>query len=213
LSGIVGFTDLLLENPETPEFARENLGIILQEAERTRLIVQNMLRFAREMPPQRELIQVNAVLRHTIKLRSYGMSNHNVGILERLGEDLPVVVADPHQLEQVFLNILNNAFDAIEQTGEAGRIEVETTSRAENVEIHIRDNGPGISNPERIFEPFFTTKPVGKGTGLGLSICYGIIQAHDGEIICRNNSDGEGCTFLIRLPAAAIRAHAGPAGA
>ena len=204
LSGIVGFTDLLLENPELPAFARENLGIILQEAERTRLIVQNMLRFAREMPPQRELVQVNAVLRQTIKLRSYGLSNRNFEILERLAENLPVVVADPHQLEQVFLNILNNAFDAIEQTGRPGRMEVETIACAENVEIRFRDNGPGISDPDRIFEPFFTTKPVGKGTGLGLSICYGIVQAHDGEILCHNNANAEGCTFLIRLPVAAI---------
>jgi two-component system NtrC family sensor kinase len=213
LSGIVGFTDLLLENPELPEFARENLGIILQEAERTRLIVQNMLRFAREMPPQRELVQINAVLRQTLKLRSYGLSNRSVEILERMSENLPVVVADPHQLEQVFLNILNNAFDAIEQGGRPGRIEVETIARAEYVEIYFRDNGPGISNADRIFEPFFTTKPVGKGTGLGLSICYGIIQAHDGEIICRNNAKAEGCTFLIRLPAAAISSQCMPVDA
>jgi two-component system NtrC family sensor kinase len=211
LSGIVGFTDLLLENPELPDFARENLGIILQEAERTRLIVQNMLRFAREMPPQRELVQINAVLRQTLKLRSYGLANRNVEILERLAENLPVVVADPHQIEQVFLNILNNAFDAIEPCGRHGRIEVETLASAENVEIYIRDNGPGISNPDRNFEPFFTTKPVGKGTGLGLSICYGIIQAHDGEILCRNNANAEGCTFLIRLPAAAISSLGMPA--
>ena len=211
LSGIVGFTDLLLENPELPDFARENLGIILQEAERTRLIVQNMLRFAREMPPQRELVQINAVLRQTLKLRSYGLANRNVEILVRLAENLPVVVADPHQIEQVFLNILNNAFDAIEPCGRHGRIEVETLASAENVEIYIRDNGPGISNPDRIFEPFFTTKPVGKGTGLGLSICYGIIQAHDGEILCRNNANAEGCTFLIRLPAAAISSLGMPA--
>jgi PAS domain S-box-containing protein len=211
LSGIVGFTDLLLENPELPDFARENLGIILQEAERTRLIVQNMLRFAREMPPQRELVQVNAVLRQTLKLRSYGMSNRNVEILERLAQNLPVVVADPHQLEQVFLNILNNAFDAIEQSGRPGRMEVETRARGENVEVHFRDNGPGISNADRIFEPFFTTKPVGKGTGLGLSICYGIIQAHDGEILCHNNPNAEGCTFLIRLPVAAISSQGLPA--
>jgi two-component system, NtrC family, sensor kinase len=213
LSGIVGFTDLLLENPELPDFARENLNIILQEAERTRLIVQNMLRFAREMPPQRELVQINAVLQQTIKLRSYGMSSRKLEIVERLDGNLPVVVADPHQLEQVFLNILNNAFDAIEQSGRPGRIEVETAACAESVEIHIRDNGPGISNPDRIFEPFFTTKPVGKGTGLGLSICYGIIQAHDGEIQCRNNAGGEGCTFLIRLPAAAINPQVSPADA
>lgn len=204
LSGIVGFTDLLLEHPELPDFARENLGIILQEAERTRLIVQNMLRFAREMPPQRELVEVNAVLRQTIKLRSYGAASRNVAISERLAGNLPVVVADPHQLEQVFLNILNNAFDAIEQSGRPGQIAVETVAGAESVEIRFVDNGPGISNPDRIFEPFFTTKPVGKGTGLGLSICYGIVEAHGGEIVCRNNAEREGCTFLIRLPAAAI---------
>jgi two-component system NtrC family sensor kinase len=208
LSAIIGFTDLLLENPDLPESAREELGVILQEAERTRLIVQNMLRFAREMPPQREPVQVNLVLRQTLKLRSYGLASRNIDIVERLAESLPVVVADPHQLEQVFLNLLNNAFDAIETIPRRGRIEVETVSCSESVEIHFRDNGPGISNPDRIFEPFFTTKPVGKGTGLGLSICYGIIHAHMGEILCHNNAGAEGCTFLIRLPAAALRKHA-----
>jgi PAS domain S-box-containing protein len=132
LSAIVGFTDLLLENPELPEFAREELGVIQQEAERTRLIVQNMLRFAREMPPQREPVQINLVLRQTLELRSYGLANRNVEIVERLAENLPVVVADPHQLEQVFLNVLNNAFDAIEQVGRRGRIEVETKFRSED---------------------------------------------------------------------------------
>jgi PAS domain S-box-containing protein len=213
LSAIVGFTDLLLENKELPDSAREELGFVLQEGERTRLIVQNMLRFAREMPPQREPLQVNIVLRQALKLRSYGLTNRNIEIVERLSENLPVVVADPHQLEQVFLNILNNAFDALEEAGRHGKIEVETAYRAEAVEIRIRDNGNGISNPERIFEPFFTTKPVGKGTGLGLSICYGIIQAHLGEIACENNAGEKGCTFLIRLPAATMHAQVAPADA
>ena len=208
LSAIIGFTDLLLENPDVPEFAKDELGVILQEADRTRLIVQNMLRFAREMPPQREPVQVNLVLRQTLKLRSYGVTNRNVDIVERLAENLPVVVADPHQLQQVFLNLLNNAFDAIESMPRRGRIEVETVFNSDTVEIYFRDNGPGIPNPDRIFEPFFTTKPVGKGTGLGLSICYGIVQEHMGEIVCQNNAGPEGCTFLIRLPAAAIRKQA-----
>jgi two-component system NtrC family sensor kinase len=90
---------------------------------------------------------------------------------------------------------------------------VETKFRSENIEIYFRDNGPGISNPDRIFEPFFTTKPVGKGTGLGLSICYGIIHAHMGEIVCQNNVGAEGCTFLIRLPAATIHTQAASADA
>lgn len=213
LAGIVGFTDLLLENPKLPEFARENLGIILQEAERTRLIVQNMLRFAREMPPQRELVEINAVVRQTLKVRSYGLLDSGVQIHERLAENLSVVVADPHQLEQVFLNILNNAFDAMAQSGRPGRMEIETIACAEKIEIRFRDNGPGISHPDRIFEPFFTTKPVGKGTGLGLSICYGIIQSHGGEIMCQNNANAEGCTFLIRLPAVAMGSQSMPADA
>ena len=205
LSAIIGFTDLLLESPEIPESARDELGLILQEAERTRVIVQNMLRFAREVPPQREPVQVNLIIRQTLTLRSYGLNHQDVEIVERLAENLPVVVADPHQLQQVFLNLLNNSFDAIETVSRPGRIEVETRAHSECVEIYFRDNGPGISNPDRIFEPFFTTKPVGKGTGLGLSICYGIVNAHMGEILCQNNAGGEGCTFLIRLPAASLR--------
>jgi two-component system NtrC family sensor kinase len=205
LSAIIGFTDLLLETPDLPESAREELDLILQEAERTRVIVQNMLRFAREVPPQREPVEVNLIIRQTLTLRSYGLANRGVKIVERLTENLPVVVADPHQLQQVFLNLLNNSFDAIETVSRPGRIEVETRAHSECVEIYFRDNGPGISNPDRIFEPFFTTKPVGKGTGLGLSICYGIVNAHMGEILCQNNAGGEGCTFLIRLPAASLR--------
>jgi two-component system NtrC family sensor kinase len=102
----------------------------------------------------------------------------------------------------VFLNILNNAYDAIQETRRPGKIEVLTMQRANELEILIRDNGPGILQPERIFDPFFTTKEVGKGTGLGLSICYGIVRAHHGEITARNNQDGIGCTFCVRLPAA-----------
>src|SRR6202023_972048 len=188
LSAIIGFTDLLLEAPELPEFPREQLGVILQEAERTRVIVQNMLRFAREMPPQREPVQVNLIIRKSLTLRSYGLANRDVEIVEHLADNLPVIVADPHQLQQVFLNLLNNSFDAIETISRPGRIEVETIARSEYVEIYFRDNGPGISNPDRIFEPFFTTKPVGKGTGLGLSICYGIIHAHMGAILCHNHA-------------------------
>jgi len=202
LAAIVGFTDLLLENPQVPEGAKEELRVILQEAQRTRIIVQNLLSFARQMPAQREPVQVNAVLRQTLKLRAYDFSNHGVELVERYEENLPVVVGDPHQLQQVFLNILNNAYDAIQETRRPGKIEVLTMQRANELEILIRDNGPGILQPERIFDPFFTTKEVGKGTGLGLSICYGIVRAHHGEITARNNQDGAGCTFLVRLPAA-----------
>jgi two-component system NtrC family sensor kinase len=202
LAAIVGFTDLLLENPAVPDEAKEELRVILQEAQRTRVIVQNLLSFARHMPAQREPVRVNAVLRQTLQLRSYDFSNHGVLMVERYTEELPFTIGDPHQLQQVFLNILNNAYDAIQEVRRPGKMEIATSHRDGYVEIAFRDNGPGISHPERIFDPFFTTKEVGKGTGLGLSICYGIIHAHHGEIVARNNPDGIGCTFLVRLPVA-----------
>lgn len=205
LAAIVGFADLLNENPGIPQSAREELDAILREAERTRVIVQDLLSFAHDVPPQSEPVQINSLLRQTLKMRAYSLAGRDVRIVERMYADLPVVVGDPHQLQQVLLNLLNNAYDAVEGTGRVGRIEIETAAVDDFVEIRVRDNGSGIANSERIFEPFFTTKPVGKGTGLGLSICYGIVRTHKGEISCHNNSGADGCTFVVRLPAALIR--------
>ena len=202
LAAIVGFTDLLLENPSIAEEAKEDLRVILQEAQRTRVIVQNLLSFARHVPAHREPVRVNSLLRQTLKLRAYDLSSHGVEIAERYEEDVPLTIGDPHQLQQVFLNILNNAYDAIQEVGRPGRIEIATSHVDGQLEVAFRDNGPGISHPERIFDPFFTTKEVGKGTGLGLSICYGIVRAHRGEIVARNNPDSIGCTFFVRLPVA-----------
>ena len=203
LTAILGFTDLLLENPEIPESAKSDLQVVLQEAQRTRVIVQNLLSFARQAPAQRQPVQVTSVLRHTLKLRSYDFISHGVDVQERFDPRLPEIVGDPHQLQQVFLNILNNAYDAVREAGRPGRIEIETARRGECVEVSIRDNGIGISQPDKIFDPFFTTKEVGKGTGLGLSICYGIVREHGGEISCENNTESPGCTFVVRLPLAA----------
>jgi PAS domain S-box-containing protein len=200
LAAIVGFTDLLLESSEIPEEAKEELKVILQEAQRTRMIVQNLLSFARQMPAQRDAVLVNSVITQTIKLRAYDFSNHGVELTERYDENLPAIIGDAHQLQQVFLNIINNAYDAVLETRRTGKIEIQTSRRGDQIEIAFRDNGPGISQIDRIFDPFFTTKEVGKGTGLGLSICYGIIRAHRGEIIAHNNSDGQGSTFVVRLP-------------
>jgi two-component system NtrC family sensor kinase len=202
LAAIVGFTDLLLENPSLADETKQDLGIILREAERTRQIVQNLLSFAREMPAQREPVRVNAILQQTLKLRSYDLSSHGVEVVENYAQELPLTVGDPNELQQVLLNILNNAYDAIQEVRRRGKIELATTCSDGHVEISFRDNGPGIRHPDRIFDPFYTTKEVGKGTGLGLSICYGIVRAHRGEIVAENNPDGIGCTFRVRLPAA-----------
>jgi len=201
LTAILGFADLLLENPELPESARRDLRVILQEAHRTKQIVQNLLSFARQMPPQRKPLQINTILRRTVQLRAYDFHSRGVEVVEHLGQDVNMVVGDSHQLQQVFLNILNNAYDAVRDTGRSAHIEITTVNAGGMVEVLFRDNGCGIAFPERIFDPFFTTKEVGKGTGLGLSICYGIVREHGGEISCHNNSDGDGATFTVRLPA------------
>lgn len=201
LTAILGFADLLMENPELPDWAKKDLRVILQEATRTKQIVQNLLSFARQMPPQRQSVQLNSILTRTINLRSYDFSSHGVDVIEDFDCDLAPVLGDSHQLQQVFLNILNNAYDAVRETGRPARIEVRTRKSGGSSEVSFRDNGLGIAHPDRIFDPFFTTKEVGKGTGLGLSICYGIVREHGGEISCYNNENGIGATFVVRLPA------------
>jgi two-component system NtrC family sensor kinase len=202
LTAVLGFTDLLLDNPEVPESAKNDLRVVLQEAQRTKQIVQNLLSFARQMPPERQAVQVNVVLRRTLALRSYDFANHGIQIIERLEDGVPAIMGDAHQLQQVFLNILNNAYDAVHETGRQGRIEISTGVVNGWAEVTFRDNGHGVTYTERIFDPFFTTKDVGKGTGLGLSICYGIVREHGGEILCRNNVETPGATFTVRLPVA-----------
>jgi two-component system NtrC family sensor kinase len=202
LTAILGFADLLMQNPDLPESARKDLRVILQETQRTKQIVQNLLSFARQMPPQRNPVQLNPILRRTIQLRSYDLNSHGVEVIEHLDDALPDVIGDAHQLQQVFLNILNNAYDAVEEVGRPARIEIVSAKSGDSVEVSFSDNGNGITHPDKIFDPFFTTKEVGKGTGLGLSICYGIVQEHGGEILYHNNIGGEGATFVVRLPAA-----------
>ena len=202
LAAILGFTDLLLEDPQVPESAREELQIILRETQRTKEIVQGLLSFARQRPAQREPMQVNSILRQTIRLRSYDFSSHGVEVTEEFNENLHMAMGDAQQVQQVFLNILNNAYDAIQESGNRGKIRISTRQTTDFIEVAFIDNGTGVAQPDRIFDPFFTTKPAGKGTGLGLSICYGIVRAHGGEIFCWNNEGETGSTFVVRLPIA-----------
>ena len=212
LAAILGFTDLLLENPGVPATAKDDLQIILHETQRTKDLVQDLLSFARQRPVKRELVNVAAILRQTTKLRSYDLQSHGVDIYEQYDENVPTVMGDAQQLQQVFLNMLNNAYDAIEESGRRGQIRLRTRALGQFIEIRVEDNGTGITEIERIFDPFYTTKQTGKGTGLGLSICYGIVRAHGGEIQCWNNSGGHGSTFSIRIPVASESANAKQAG-
>jgi two-component system NtrC family sensor kinase len=116
-----------------------------------------------------------------------------------LAEDLPSISADPHQLQQVFLNMVNNAVDAILESAENGDLWVTTRHDSARVYVDFTDSGPGVQEASRVFDPFYTTKPVGKGTGLGLSICYGIVTEHGGTIRVRNMPH-RGASFTIELP-------------
>jgi two-component system NtrC family sensor kinase len=200
LTAIMGFADLLLENPQLAPEVKHDLKLIVEESQRTRDIVQNLLSFARQTAPDRQPVNINQLLRRTIALRSYDRSSHGIEFAEHFDSRLPEIVGDAHQLQQVFLNILNNACDAVCETERRGKIVITTEITASSVQVKFSDNGTGVSNPDRIFAPFYTTKDVGKGTGLGLSICYGIVRDHNGEILCFNNQDSPGATFTIRLP-------------
>jgi two-component system NtrC family sensor kinase len=203
LTAVVGYSELL-QSMSSDAKMRENLDRISKSAHRCHKIVHSLLSFARQHAPERKLVQLHAIVEEVLEIMAYDLRTSNVQIVREFAPSLPPIMADGHQLQQVFVNILGNARQAIEPVQRDGRIVVRTRRVGESVVIEFQDNGPGIK-PEhlaRIFDPFFTTKPVGKGTGLGLSLCYGLIQEHGGTITARSER-GEGATFAIELPVAA----------
>jgi two-component system NtrC family sensor kinase len=172
-----------------------------KQAQRTQRIVQNLLSFARQHTPKRIHVDLRSVLEDTIALRDYDLKVNNIEVERNFEPVLPSVVADPHQLEQVYLNIINNAADAMLEGGRGGRLRINIYPENGHVVTSFHDSGPGIFDPKHVFDPFYTTKGVGKGTGLGLSICYGIVKEHGGEISAQNHPSG-GALLQVRLPVA-----------
>ncbi|MGI9102168.1 MAG: ATP-binding protein [Terriglobales bacterium] len=202
LTAILGYAELL-ETEEISERARDFVGKLFKQAQRTQRLVQNLLSFARQRKPKKEYVDLRRVVEDTLALRDYDMKLQNIVVRFEFERDLPGVVADAHQMEQVFLNIINNAVDAMlerERTG--GTLEVRVLRDGERVFAEFHDSGPGIRELNRVFDPFYTTKGVGKGTGLGLSICYGIVKEHGGDIVAFNHPKG-GAAFRVTLPASA----------
>jgi two-component system NtrC family sensor kinase len=199
----MGYSELLQLRKDLDGRARENLLKINNLALRCQRIVQNLLFFARKQKPERTLSDINDILEKTVELRSYELQVNNIEISQELDRDLPKTIADAHQLQQVFLNIVTNAEQAMLEFRGKGRLTIRTRTDAQNARIvvEIIDDGPGIpeNNLTKIFDPFFTTKDVGKGTGLGLSISYGMIKEHGGNIYARSRQ-GEGAAFVIELP-------------
>ena len=201
LAAVMGFSEML-KNAEVGEKNRRHVELIYKSAERCQKIVQSLLSFARRQAPERKPVQVNKLTEDVLEMVAYPLRTSNVKVISHFSPKLPMVLADGHQIQQVILNVINNARQAIEAHQNSGRITVTTHHDSGKVRISIHDNGPGIKpeNLRRIFDPFFTTKEVGKGTGLGLSLCYGIIHEHGGHISA-TSEPGHGATFTIELPA------------
>ena len=199
LTAILGYSQLLTSSGQVGPQAMSYTEKLYKQAQRTHRIVQNLLSFARQHKPERVPVQINTIVEDTLALRDYDLRMSKIRVALELDPELPLTSADPHQLQQVFLNIINNAVDAILEVGTEGDLRVCTGALEKGVFIEFTDSGPGVKDTSRVFDPFYTTKPVGKGTGLGLSICYGIVSEHGGIIQIRNEQP-TGATFRIELP-------------
>jgi PAS domain S-box-containing protein len=206
LTAILGYAQLL-ESEGLGERAADFVSKLFKQAQRTHRVVQSLLSFARQRKPQKQQVDICRVLEETLVLRDYDLKVNNIRLVRGIDSSVPAVTGDPHQLEQVFLNIINNAVDAILEAGPGGTLQLCVHPKDGKVNIEFHDTGKGIKEPHRIFDPFYTTKSIGKGTGLGLSICYGIVKEHGGEISARNREEG-GATIAVTLPAAAASAAA-----
>ena len=199
LTAILGFSDLLADDPALPEKARVTASKIRDQARRTKTLVGNLLSFARQVPTERTLLDINTVVTNAVQLRTLDLRTGTVRIELQLESVLPGVRGDGNQLMQVFFNMISNAVDAME-AAQGGVLTIKTLRDRAYVVVLFLDTGPGVNEPHRVFDPFYTTKPVGKGTGLGLSICFGIVQEHSGRIHCYNRQEG-GAAFRVELPA------------
>jgi two-component system NtrC family sensor kinase len=200
LSGVMGFAQLLLDDPQLTPQQRSDVETICTQAQRCRVIVQNLLQFSRRKDPINEPMDMAPLVKSTVDLVKYDFSTSGIAIDVNIPMDLPVVLGDSNQLQQVFLNLMTNARQAIAER-KNGRLSIAGKEQNGKITLRFSDNGPGIEEAilGKIFDPFFTTKPVGKGTGLGLSICYGIIKQHHGDLRVES-IPGEGATFILELP-------------
>ena len=200
LTSVIGFSQLLLDS-DVDDDVKEDLQIIYREAQRAAEVVKNLLTFAGKHTPEKQPVNINSIITKVLELRAYEQRVNNIRTTTRFTPNLPEVMADYFQLQQVFLNIIINAEHFMLEAHKKGTLIITTEIAGNVIKVSFTDDGPGIpkENLGHLFDPFFTTEEVGKGTGLGLSICHGIITEHGGRIYAESEL-GKGATFIVELP-------------
>ena len=203
LTSILGVSELL-QDTETNETARKQLGMLQQQARRAAEIVQNLTYFSRPPAPGKSRINLTEIVERTLNLHAYSLRKNNITI-DFLKESIPYALGDPHQLMQVFLSLIVNAEQAIREARDRGTLRIRLGKGDKTVWVRFQDDGPGIpkENLPSIFDPFYTTKRPGRGTGLGLSICKSVMKEHNGSVEAANAAEG-GAVFIVTLPAAGV---------
>src|SRR5712692_10366450 len=207
LSAILGSSEGMAASSSLSREQLSNVQKIGQQARRTRELVGDLLSFAQQTPGEKTPLELKPLLQRAVQMEGFKLENRRISLTVESNDPVPRVLGNSNQLLQAFLQIVENAVDALQETG-GGRLQVSLWREASEVIVQFADSGPGLRDPERVFDPFYTTKPVGKGTGLGLSATYGVIQDHKGQITCYNRPEG-GAAFEIRLPALTVSAPMG----
>jgi len=202
LTGVLGFSQRLLKK-STDQETSQYLKRIYTEAERAAKVVQNLLTFARRRQPHKQYSAINEIIESALEFRAYELKTSNIEVVTRLAPNLPQIMVDFYQIQEVFLNIILNAEQAMTEANSGGKLTIKTEERKEYIRTTFTDNGPGIpaEHLDKIFDPFYTTKEEKGGTGLGLSVCHGITTEHGGKIYARSKP-GKGTTFFTELPLA-----------
>jgi two-component system NtrC family sensor kinase len=206
LASIVAFSQLIRRDPRLPEDLRHDADLLVQEADRTRRIVQNLLDFARQRPPERHPTPLRALIKSVLDLQAYSINASRIEVELDIEPEVPPVPLDRAQMQQVLLNVTANAIQAMHTSSDRGRLSVHVGTRGKRAtrvaRIAVTDDGPGVPDEhrDRLFVPFFTTKAPGEGTGLGLPVSYGIVAAHGGRLRHEPGPGGRGATFIIELP-------------
>jgi signal transduction histidine kinase len=204
LTGVLGNVDMMLVGDRLDPDTRGRLEKVRREGQRVAALVRHLLKISHRDTGEKTVVDLNAILRDAADVRHHDFVRAGMTLELHLAPEPIHVLGSELELHQVFLNIINNAYDALKGTGPSATVTVRSCVTAGTATIILADNGPGMKNPKQVFDHFYTTKPVGQGTGLGLSICYAVVVQHGGKISAENLASG-GAQFVIELPVAPAR--------